>query len=48
MSSHAAPAGPWTRRLFRPGESTLVRLAFGAAGAAVTAGIAGVVALASW
>jgi hypothetical protein len=48
MSSHAAPAASWTSRLIKSGEPLLLRVAFGTAGAAVTAGIAGIVALASW
>ena len=48
MSSSAARAGSWRRRLATSGESVLLRVAFGTAGAAMTAGIAGIVALASW
>jgi hypothetical protein len=48
MSAHVVRAAGRRSRLLESGESVLMRLAFAAAGAAVTAGIAGVVALASW
>jgi hypothetical protein len=48
MSSHAAPAAGWRSRLVKLPESVLLRIAFGTAGAAATAGLAGVMALASW
>ena len=48
MSSHAAAAAGWKIRLTKSGEAMLMRVAFASAGAALTAGIAGIVALASW
>ena len=48
MSSHAARPVSLRSRLGKPAEAVLMRLAFAAAGAAVTAGVVGVVALASW
>lgn len=48
MSAHVARSVGWRSRLLNSGESVLMRLAFATAGAAVTAGVAGVVALATW
>jgi hypothetical protein len=48
MSAHAARPGIATSRLVKRGQSVLMRVAFTAAGAAVTAGLAGIVALALW
>lgn len=48
MSSHAARTASSTNRLVRSGESLLMRIAFASAGAAATAGVAGVIALVTW
>lgn len=48
MSAHAASPVDRTSRLTSAAETVLLRVAFGTAGAAVSAGLAGVLALAVW